>query len=166
MSACQNYSKNNCQICVACTHVYVRAMGACARVCRYALGVQWNWDREYTKVYEVRIPMGGLSETNPSHLPCWNASVLFFLYLSLSLFFSLSHLNFGRGFLRLIHTCNTPQKCHADGKPIRANQLHFISAKRAETRDAFHIFLHAAISLCRCVERIFDYCSNSLLNYI
>lgn len=78
---------------------------------------------------------------------------LFFFSLSSSFpLFSLSHLNFGRGFLRLIHTCNTPQKCYADGKSIRTNQLHFISAKRAETRDAFHVFLHAAISLCSFVD--------------
>lgn len=83
--------------------------------------------------------------------------LFFFLYLSLSFFFSLSHLNLGRGFLRLIHTCNTPQKCRAGGEPIRANQLHFTSAKRAETRDAFHIFLHAVIFLCSFVDALREF---------
>lgn len=137
-----------------CGCVFAR-LHTCVCVCRYALREcisETEREGEYTKVYEVRIPMGGLSETNPSHLPCWNASVRF--SLSLSFFpFSLSRLNLGRGFLRLIHTCNTPQKCRADEERIRANQLHFTSAKRTETRDAFRIFLRAANFLRAALSR-------------
>lgn len=108
-------------------HVCVRAVRACVRTCRYTLRVKPR-QRIHQGVRGTHSNGRVIRDESipPSMLECICS---FFLYLSLSPFFSLSHLNLERGFLRLIHTCNTLQKCHADGESIRANQLHFTSCR-------------------------------------
>lgn len=153
-------------------YMYVFArVHTCVSVCRYALRVQWN--RERKRIHQ------GVRGTHsngrvirdesipPSMLECICSFFSISLFPSFSL--SLSLLNLGRGFLRLIHTCNTPQKCRAGEERIHANQLHFTSAKRTETRDVFRIFLRAMIFFVAFVEMSranLDYYSNSPLRLL
>lgn len=85
--------------------------------------MQSNREGEYAKVYEVRIPMGGLSETDPSHLPCWNASPVLFLSLTLE-------------GLRLVHTRAVhSRKTWTLGERVSVSDTGFNRTEREGTRS-------------------------------